>query len=176
MTATRNWERGTRNDRPIALFRVSRFAFAVAALAACSPVTTRPAFQPLPEALVTTLDAPPARVAAAAAVWLAGEGLTIAHTSSRDGYVETAWYDTRTKATHGGAGDVPDLAATVKLRCWADPDVPGHTRLSVEPVYRPRYDPSRTERDLEIVVPASHEGHTIAQRLLDALKQKYGGQ
>jgi len=24
-------------------------------------------------------------------------------------------------------------------------------------------------------VPASHDGHRIAQRLLDALKQKYGG-
>lgn len=164
------------NGRRAALFRVPRFAFPIAVLAACSPVTTRPAFQPLPEALVTTLNAPPARVSAAAATWLAGEGLTIAHTSPQDGYVETAWYDTRTKATHRGAGDVPDLAATVKLRCWADPDVPGHTRLTVEPVYRPRYDPSRVERDLEIAVPESHDGHKIAQRLLDALKQKYGGQ
>ena len=150
-------------------------AFALVFCAACSPVTTRPAFQPLPEALVATLNAPPARIAAAAAEWLAGEGLSVVQTSPRDGYVETAWYDTHTKATHTGSGDVPDLAATVKLRCWADPDVPGRTRLTVDPVYRPRYDPSRTERDVEAAVPASHDGHRIAQRLLDALKQKYGG-
>lgn len=148
---------------------------ALALCAACSPVTARPPFPPLPEALVATLGAPPARVAAAAAAWLAGEGLTIDRSSPQDGYVETAWYDTRAKQAHAGDGDVPDLAATVKLRCWADPDVPGRTRLSVEPVYRPRYDPSRGERDLETLVPESHDGRHIAQRLLDALKQKYGG-
>ncbi len=175
MLATRNSERGTRNGRPIALFRIPRSAFAFVFCAACSPVTTRPAFQPLPEALVATLNAPPARIAAAAAEWLAGEGLGVVQTSPRDGYVETAWYDTHTKATRRGSGDVPDLSATVKLRCWADPDVPGRTRLTVDPVYRLRYDPSRTERDLEAAVPASHDGHRIAQRLLDALKQKYGG-
>jgi hypothetical protein len=149
-------------------------AFAIA-IAACSPVTTRPAFQPLPEALVLTLEAPPARITAAAAEWLTGEGLRVARSNTIDGYVETAWYDTRTKRAHSGMGDVPDLAVTVKLRCWADPDVPGRTRLTVEPVYRPRYDPSRTERDLEVAVPDSSDGHRIAQRLLDALKQKYGG-
>jgi len=143
--------------------------------AACSPVTTRPAFQPLPEALVLTLEAPPPRITAAAVEWLTGEGLRVARSNTIDGYVETDWYDTRAKRTHGGMGDVPDLAVTVKLRCWADPDVPGRTRLTVEPVYRPRYDPSRTERDLEVAVPDSSGGHRIAQRLLDALKQKYGG-
>src|SRR5258708_21706305 len=177
---TRNGERRTRNNQDSStgaiaavLFRVPRFAFALA-VCACSPVTVRPAFAPLPEALVATINAPPARVAAAAAEWLAGEGLTVVHSSPRDGYVETAWYDTHAKATHGGSGDVPDLAATVKLRCWADPDVPGRTRLTVEPVYRPRYDPSRTERDLEAAVPASHDRHRVAQRLLEALKQKDG--
>lgn len=144
-------------------------------VAACSPVTTRPPFQPLPEALTVTLDAPPARVAAAAATWLAGEGLGTVRLSPRDGYVETVWYDTHAKTTHRGPGPVPDLAATVKLRCWADPDVPGHTRLTVEPVYRPRYDPSRQERDLERAVPAPHAGRAIAQRLVDALKKQYGG-
>ena len=170
----------TRNDKDSSsgaitavLLRVPRFAFALA-VCACSPVTVRPPFAPLPEALVATINAPPARVAAAAAEWLAGEGLTVVHSSPRDGYVETAWYDTHTKATHGGSGDVPDLAATVKLRCWADPDVPGRTRLTVEPVYRPRYDPSRSERDLEAAAPESHDGHRVAQRLLEALKQKYG--
>ena len=126
-------------------------------LLGCSPVTARPAFQPFPEAAVATINAPPARVAAAAAEWLTGEGLTVIRLSPRDGYVETAWRD------------------TIKVRCWADPDVPGRTRLTVEPVYRPRYDPSRSERDLEAPVPAAPDGHGIAQRLLQALTKQYGG-
>ena len=144
-------------------------------LAACSPVTARPAFQPFPEAVVATVNAPPARVAAAAAEWLTGAGFTVIRTSPQDGYVETAWYDTLTKATHRGSGDMPHLAATIKLRCWADPDVPGRTRLTVEPVYRPRYDPSRSERDLEAAVAAPPDGHGIAQRLLQAITKQYGG-
>src|SRR5260370_3426254 len=128
---TRNGERRTRDNqdssssaRTAVLVRVPRFAVALA-VCACSPVAVRPAFAPLPEALVATINAPPARVAAAAAEWLAGEGLTVVHSSPRDGYVETAWDDTHTKATHGGSGDGPALAATVQLRCWADPDLPG---------------------------------------------------
>jgi hypothetical protein len=143
-------------------------------LAACSPVTQRPAFQPLPEALVATINAPPPRVTAAAVEWLTSQGLTVVRASPEDGYVETAWYDTGAKSSHGGNGDVPHPAATVKLRGWADPDVPGRTRLTVEAVLRPRYDPSRAERDLEAAASTSHEGQHIAQRLLDALKQKYG--
>src|SRR5258708_40114965 len=128
---TRNGERGTRNNQDSSrgsitalLFRVPRFAFALA-VCACPPVTARPAFAPLPEALVATINAPPARVAAAAAEWLAGEGLTVVHSSPRDGYVETAWYDTHTKATHGGSGDGPDLPATVQPRVSAHPHRPG---------------------------------------------------
>src|SRR5206468_830064 len=47
-------------------------------------------------------------------------------------------------------------------------------RLTTEPVYRPRYDPSRPERDLEVIASKEHEGYKIAQRLVDKLKQKFG--
>src|SRR5260370_7097096 len=83
---TRNGERRTRNNQDSSssaitavLFRVPRFAVALA-VCACSPVTVRPAFAPLPEALVATINAPPARVAAAAAEWLPGQGHTTAPT------------------------------------------------------------------------------------------------
>src|SRR5205823_6657051 len=55
-----------------------------------------------------------------------------------------------------------------------DPWVPGQTRLTTEPVYRPRYDPSRAERDLEVMASKEDEGYKIAQRLVDKLKQKFG--
>src|SRR5205807_56559 len=72
------------------------------------------------------------------------------------------------------ACDVPDLAAAVKIRCWADPYVPGQTQLTVETVSRPRYDPSRTERDLEVVVPKTHAGRALADSLVAALKKRFG--
>ena len=62
----------------------------------------------------------------------------------------------------------------MKIRCWADPWVPGQTRLTVEPVYRPRVDPSRTERDLEVIAPPEHGGYKVAQELIEKLKQKFG--
>jgi hypothetical protein len=143
-------------------------------LAACTPVTTRPDFLPDPRAARLVLDAPPGRVTPEIATLVAAESLQVERVNVRDGYVETAWYDTRSRRSFRGAGEVPDLAATVKIRCWADPYVPGQTQLIVETVSRPRYDPSRTERDLEVVVPKSHAGHAIADSLLAALKKRFG--
>jgi len=143
-------------------------------LAACTPVTTRPDFLPDPQASRLVLDAPPARVTPEIAVLVAAESLQVERVNVRDGYVETTWYDTRSRRSFRGAGDVPDLAATVKIRCWADPYVPGQTQLTVETVSRPRYDPSRTERDLEVVVPKTHAGRAIADSLVAALKKRFG--
>ncbi len=142
-------------------------------LAACTPATTRPPFPPYPQALSLVLNARPERIIPEIAALVAAEGMRVEWASPRDGFLETAWYDTA--ARHAVARDeVANLAATVKLRCWADPYVPGQTRLTVEPVYRPLYDPSRTERDLELVVPLGHEGRRIAERLVGALKEKFG--
>src|SRR3989440_12449231 len=97
-------------------------------LAACTPVTTRPDFLPDPQAARLVLDAPPARVTPEIAALVVAESLEVERVNVRDGYVETAWYDTRSRRSFRGARDVPDLAATVKIRCWADPYVPGQTR------------------------------------------------
>src|SRR6058998_3114205 len=178
----RNAERGTRNGtvgvvaRDLTLlFRVPRSALRVCLLvAACTPVTTRPDFRPDPGALVVTLDARPERITAALDSLVPAESLEIAHSNVRDGYAETAWYDTQAHRTRRHERDITNLAATVKIRFWADPWVPGQTRLTTEPVYRPRYDPSRPERDLEVIASKEHEGYKIAQRLVDKLKQKFG--
>src|SRR5438034_1439809 len=143
-------------------------------VAACTPVTTRPDFLPDPQASRVVLDARPERVTPEIAALVAAESLRVERANVRDGYVETAWYDTRSHRSFRGARDVPDLAATVKIRCWADPYVPGQTRLTVEAVYRPRYDPSRTERDLEVIVPKDHAGRALADSLMAALKKRFG--
>jgi hypothetical protein len=143
-------------------------------LAACTPATTRPSFLPFPQALVIILDAPPARVVPEAVGWLSSQGLQAQWSSPQDGYVETAWFNLRSRTSVFGDAEPGDLLSTVKVRCWADPNVTGKTQLTVEAVYRPMLDPSRPERDLEEVVPQGSEGYRIAQQLLDAMKQRFG--
>ena len=150
--------------------RLSAFLF----VAACTPVTTRPPFLPSPQAVVVVVDAPPPRVVPEAVGWLTNQGLRVEWSSPRDGYVETAWYNLRTHASTIGETDPGDLLTTVKIRCWADPNVPGKSQLTVEAVYRPMLDPSRPGRDLEVVVPQGSEGYRIAEQLVEALKQRFG--
>lgn len=150
--------------------RLSALAF----LAACTPITTRPPFLPSPQALRAVLDVEPASVVPEAADWLTRQGLRVERSSVRDAYVETAWYNLRTKASKGGLSDPGDLPNTIKIRCWTDPNAPGKSQITVEAIYRPVLDPSREERDLEMVVPSGSDGYRIAEQLVEAMKQKFG--
>jgi hypothetical protein len=142
-----------------------RAGLVVVLVTACTPVTTRPAFAPYPEALHAVINAPPARVTEEARTWLAAHGPTVAHASPIDAFLETGWYD---------ATDSASAPVRVKIRLWADPDVPGKSRVTVEAVYRPIEDPSRTPRDLEVAVPPQSAGRRLAERLLKALSEKLG--
>jgi hypothetical protein len=178
----RNAERGTRNGKAgvaahdlALLVRVPTSAFRVCLLlAACTPVTTRPDFKPDPRALVVILNARPERVTLGLDSLLPAESLEVARFNARDGYVESAWYDPAGHRSYRHERDIADLPQTVKIRCWADPWVPGQTRLTVEPVYRPRVDPSRTERDLEVIAPPEHGGYKVALQLIEKVKQRFG--
>jgi hypothetical protein len=132
---------------------------------ACTPVTTRPDFAPYPEALHAVINATPARVTEEAGTWLAAHGPRVQHASPIDGFLETGWYD---------ATDSASAPVLVKIRLWADPYVPGKSRVTVEAVYRPMEDPSRTPRDLERAVPEDSAGQRLAERLLKALSEKLG--
>jgi hypothetical protein len=126
-------------------------------LSACTPATTRPSFAPLPEALHAVINAPPATVAREAQELLAADTIGVRYVSLRD-----AWLETR------------EFGGTHRLRLWADPDVPGKSRVTIEAVYRPMDDPSRTARDLERAAVAGSAGQLRAARLLEALKGKLG--
>src|SRR2546421_3728789 len=156
-------------------FRIPHAAFRILLLiAACTPVTTRPDFKPDPRALVVVLNARPERVAVALDSLVPAESLEVARFNVRDGYVETAWYDTEARRTRHHERDIASFTRTVKIRFWADPWVPGQTRLTIEPVYRPRYDPSRVERDLEMIVDKDDDGYKLAQRFVEDLKKRFG--
>lgn len=139
-----------------------------------TPVSTRPEFLPDPRAPVVLLDARPERVTLELQTLVPAESLEVARLNVRDGYVETAWYDPERHRSYHHDRDIADLETTVKIRCWADPWVPGQTRLTVEPVYRPRLDASRTERDLEVLVASEGVGYKLAERLIAKLKAKLG--
>jgi hypothetical protein len=124
---------------------------------ACTPATTRPSFAPLPEALHAVINAPPARLTAVADSLLRADTVPVHFVSVQDAFLETG-----------------EFAGTHRLRVWADPDVPGKTRVTIEAVYRPFEDPSRTRRDLERAAPPGSPGQLRAQQLLAALKDKLG--
>jgi hypothetical protein len=186
----RNWECGVRNRWcGLALFRISHSAFRIVIhiphsavvlsalvlpLSSCNPTTTRPNFSPLPLARAAQILGRPQQVIPALAVLVAAESLRVRRASPRDGYLETEWYDTRTHRSFRDGAAVPDLARTVKLRCWADPYVPGETILTLEVAYRLRYDPSRSGRDFEMLVPGGQAGDTLADSLLARLKRRFG--
>lgn len=133
--------------------------FAVCALlvVACTPTTTRPSFAPIPEALHAVINARPADVTQAARELLQADTIPVHLVSLRDAFLETA-----------------EFAGTHRVRLWADPDVPGKSRVTIEAVYRPVEDPSRTRRDLERASPPGSPGQLRAEQLLAALKSKLG--
>ena len=126
-------------------------------LGACTPATTRPSFAPLPEALHAVINAPPARLTAVADSLLRADTVPVRFLNLQDAFLETR-----------------EFAGTHRLRLWADPDVPGKSRVTIEAVYRPTEDPSRTPRDLERAAPPGSPGQRRAEQLLAALKDKLG--
>ena len=138
-----------------------RPALLVVVLAACNPATTRPSFAPYPEALHVVINAPRGRVVTEAQALLPAVQLM----SPIDGYLETSWHETT---------DSAGARMTTKVRVWADPDVPGKARVTVEAVYRPIEDPSRPPRDLERPCPEGSAGRRAAERLVAALSEKLG--
>jgi hypothetical protein len=136
--------------------RISHFAFAIL-VAACNPASTRPSFTPLPESLHAVINATPAIVTREARAFLTADSIHVRRISERDAWLETN-----------------EFAGTHRLRLWADPDVPGKSRVTIEAVYRPLEDPSRTSRDLERAAEPGSAGVQRAARLLEALKDKLG--
>ncbi len=168
--STRRGRRRIRTER----WRIGWRAGAILAVGACTPVTTRPGFMPYPQALVSIVDAPAPRLVPEMVGWLSSQGLQVLWSSPEDGYVETAWYNVRTRTSVFGDAEPGDLLNTVKIRCWADPNVPGKSQLTVEAVYRPTLDPSRPERDLEVIAPQGSDGSRIASQLAEAMKKRFG--
>ena len=136
--------------------------------------TVRPPFRPLPDAFVDTLGAEIlGELVAEIEQRMREAGFEIRVTSELDGYVETQWYDIRTKRSGGDQPAHPERL--VRLRFWLDPLGPLGYQITSEAVHRLMTDPSLSERDLERMVPPGHQTERIVVEILDALKARFGG-
>ena len=77
---------------------------ALVLFAACNPTTTRPDIRPLPKARSAQLFARPQLVIPALSAVVAAEKLRVRASNVRDGYLETDWYDTRTRRSFRNDG------------------------------------------------------------------------
>lgn len=111
----------------------------------------------MPEALHAVINARPADVTQTAQELLKADTIAVHFVSLQDAFLET-----------------DEFAGTHRVRLWAEPDVPGKSRVTIEAVYRPVEDPSRTRRDLERASPPGSPGQLLAVKLLAALKEKLG--
>lgn len=131
----------------------SIWAAAALLLAACSLSTSRPAFQPVPQARVGDLDVEVPDATQRIVKALTDAGVPVERVSTQDGYFETRWFDTATGRPVGGRPLGMDV---VRVRGWVTPSAHGSSEIKVEAVYRPIADPSRPARELERSVPYEH--------------------
>jgi hypothetical protein len=141
--------------------------------ASCQPNTTRPPFQPVPEAAGTEVRLPVPQATQRLAEALRADSIPVRKVRIRDGYMETGWFATATRRPTAGARAIGPKV--VRVRGWADPARPGSSQLTVEIVYRPLRDPSLPERELEREVAPDHPVALKVVAALQKLVQRYGG-
>jgi hypothetical protein len=145
---------------------------ALALGAGCQPVTTRPAFPPVPEAAFTEIRLSPSEATRLLAEALKADSIPAARVELRDTWLETGWFAASTgqPVHHRPIG--PDV---VRVRAWADPTHPGNSKVVVETVYRPLADPSLPQRELDRQVPRNHPVAIKVRATLQDLVKRYGG-
>jgi hypothetical protein len=141
-------------------------------VSACSPATTRPYYPPVTGAAQAEVELEVRSATGALADVLKSDSLPVTRVVVRDGFIETAWFDARTKLpTHARRLG----AEVVQVRAWVDPTRSGHSRLTVETVYRPLADASLSPRELDRQVPADHPIGKRMEEIVTELAKLYAG-
>jgi len=152
-----------RSTKPLTIPRIALLALALGG--ACKPSTTRPYFPPITGAAQTEIELGVREATQALADVLRNDSLPVTRVEPRDGYLETAWFDARSKQPSHARKLGPNI---VHVRAWVDPTRPGHSRVVVETVYRPLADPSLSPRDLDRQVPPDHP---IGKRMSEVITE-----
>lgn len=131
-----------------------RFLLALSlAVSACKPDTARPYFPPVTGAAQAEIELEPKNATAELADVLRSDSLPVTKVVIRDGYIETAWFHAGSKRVARGRRLGSDV---VQIRAWVDFTRQGHSKMTVETVYRPLADASLSPRDLDRQVPPDH--------------------
>ena len=137
----------------------------------CNPNSTRPAqLVPVTGAVRVDVALPPDPATQELADQLVVDTFPVTVVQLEDGYLETPWFDAVTGTATGDRRLGPEV---VRLRAWIDPGAPRHSYLTVELVYRPLADPSRSQRQLDQQVPNDHPAAERLGRALEALTARY---
>jgi hypothetical protein len=145
---------------------------ALATLAGCFLDTTRPPFEPFPEAPRAEVKLERQAATQRLADALRADSIPLRRVELRDGYLETQWLDAATLRPASRRAVGPEV---VRVRGWVDPGRVGYSDLTLESVYRLLLDPSLPERELERSVPPGHPVATRVQAVLEELARRYGG-
>lgn len=141
-------------------------------LLSCRPGTSRPSFQPVPEAATIEVRLPPREATRLLADALRADSIPTKRVDLRDNWLETVWFD---PATGRRARHRPIGRNVVLVRAWSDPTHPGNSKMTVETVYRPVADPALPERELDRQVPRDHPVAIKIRAALQDLVKRYGG-
>ena len=141
-------------------------------LVACFPTTTRPPFTAVPAAPTFEIELQVPQATRALALAFDADSLPVRRTEPKDGWLETEWFDAKTLHATTRRVVGPDV---VKVRAFVDPSRPNHSNITIETVYRPLADPSRSDRELEVQVPANNMILARIVVLATKLARQYGG-
>jgi hypothetical protein len=147
-------------------------AWTMAGLIACQPATSRPPYQPVPQAAITEVRLPPREATRLLAEALRADSIPATRVDLRDNWIETSWFD---PASGQRTSNRPIGRNVVRLRAWADPTHPGNSKITVETVYRPIADASLPDRELDRQVPRDHPVAIKVRAALQDLVRRYGG-
>lgn len=143
----------------------------LAAVLSCRATTARPYYLPLPAAAVGEIefDVPAATRALAEA--LAQDSIALRVIKERDGFIDSGWLDANS-LEHTTAR--PLGSNVVRVRAWVNPGKQFWSELVVEASYRPIADPSRPERELDLMLPEDHPLQRRIGGVLRKLIERFG--
>ena len=152
--------------------RVVTMGGTIALIAACAG-GVRPGYAPLPEAVGDTVSAQMAAVVEALTAAVAAEGLRVQWQSAAEGYVESQWFDLVSRES--GSFDRTRPEQFIRLRFFVDPVGTTAHAMRGEAVTLRTVDPSRPERDAEMMLPRGHPGRELLARIMRQVAQSLGG-
>ena len=135
-------------------------------LAAACARNGQPAYQPMPEAKRAEIELDPQEATKKLAEAMTAAGLPVTSIATREGFVETAWFDSATMKPAGGR---PLGTRNVRVRAWVMPYRYGWSEITMEAVYRPIADPSLPPRELERSVPFGHPARVKVREILQQM-------